>query len=155
MHVEWWVDPAGIRFRTGLKKSGRGQKFRGEGCPLPGSDTLEVRRGYFNVPQWKPFPTLFQNEAYLGIHLVPPFFMLVCNRRSIGIWRAHDSDSALGLLQTFYSLLASWASPYFSSLNLVIARQTHIFRHRSSHSWASPFFPGTVFSLTLSYWVSR
>ena len=43
-----------ICFRAGLKKSGRGQKFRGEGYPPPGSDTLKVRRGYFNVPRDTP-----------------------------------------------------------------------------------------------------
>jgi hypothetical protein len=38
-------------FRAGRASVfGRGQKFRGEGCPPPGSDTLIFRRGYFNIP---------------------------------------------------------------------------------------------------------
>jgi hypothetical protein len=41
----------GHLFPGGFEKSGRGQKFRGEGCPPPGSDTRIVHRGYFNVPR--------------------------------------------------------------------------------------------------------
>jgi hypothetical protein len=66
----WFSGGAGIRFRAGLKKFGWGQKFRGEGCPPPGSDTLKVRRGYFNVPPERRIAQAFCSHPPLPFGLI-------------------------------------------------------------------------------------
>jgi hypothetical protein len=52
----------------------------------------------------------------------------------------------LETIQTFYSPLASWVSPYFLGLDLARVGLAHIFKPQSSHSLASPFFSSFVFN---------
>jgi hypothetical protein len=76
----------GICFRAGLKKSGRGQKFRGEGCPPPGSDTRIVRREYFNVP---PTEILMILNGYVVHTRVGPPSLFSFSRNERGELAAH------------------------------------------------------------------
>ena len=59
---------------------------------------------------------------------------------SNGQWFVHENLMVISV-HTFYSPLASWASPYFQALDLAIVELVHLFQ---------PFS-----AISLSYWVSR
>ena len=53
----------------------------------------------------------------------------------------------LTMLHTFYSPLASWASPYFLRPRSSHSQASpYFFKRRSCHSQSSPFFSKTIFS---------
>jgi hypothetical protein len=84
--------------------------------------------------------------------------MLICDiddRNTKYVFATQKNSSCVGAFHTFYCLLASWAIPYFSSLDLAIVGLAHFLGLDLvivglAHSLHVP-----LSTITLSYWVRR